>query len=321
MVLKAELHCHIEGAAHPSLVKRLAQKYDTDVSAAIDGEIYKWHDFTSFIKAYDMASSVFRDPLDYHLLAYDHFSRLAEQNCIYGEVFISSDHAAQQGIAYNDLVDGIAQGINDAKKDHGIEGRMIATGVRHLGVEAVIEAATIAADNPHPMVTGFGMAGDERVFNTRDFTEAFEIAREAGLELTCHAGELTGAQTVSDTVEFFGVSRIGHGVRAIESPELVRDLAREGIVLEVCPCSNIALEVFDNFKNHPLSNLIDARIPVTLNSDDPPFFETTIANEYDVAVNKLGCNEDDLLLITQTAIEAAFVDEHTRSKLIKKLKL
>ncbi len=318
-LLKAEIHCHIEGAADPNLVLRLAQKYQLDMSDIIEDGAYVWSDFTSFLKAYDKASSVFRTPDDYRLLTYDYFSKLADQNCIYGEIFGSSDHAAQMGIGYNDLVQAMAAGIEDAKSETGIEGRIIMTCVRHLGPEAAIAVAELIAENPHPMVTGFGMGGDERMFDVQEFAPAYAIAADAGLGLTAHGGEFAGPDSVRDCLDHLNVTRVGHGVRSIEDPALMNRLRDENIVLEVCPGSNISLGVYENFAAHPLRKLFEAGVAVTLNSDDPPFFHTSLDREYQLATDEFGFEDDTINQFTRTALEAAFVDEPTRSKLLKKL--
>ncbi|MEE9314318.1 MAG: adenosine deaminase [Rhizobiaceae bacterium] len=318
-MLKAEIHCHIEGAADPGLVVRLARKYKLDLNDIIQDGKYIWSDFTTFLNAYDGASSVFREPDDYRLLAYDYFSRLADQNAIYGEVFASADHGAMMGISYVDMVEAIAAGINDAKKEYGVEGRIIMSCVRHLGPESAENVAEQAASNPHPMVTGFGMGGDERSFTVEDFASAFAIAGDAELGLTAHAGEFAGAESVRDALDHLRVTRIGHGVRSIEDRALVERLVEEEIVLEACPGSNISLEVYPNFKAHPLRDLHDAGVRVTLNSDDPPYFFTTLANEYEIAAQHFGFDESELRTCTRTALESAFVDETTRQKMLNRL--
>ena len=318
-MIKAEIHCHIEGAADPRLVQRLAHKYSVDMNDTIQDGRYVWHDFSSFLATYDKAASVFRQPEDYRLLAYDYFSRLAGQGAIYGEVFGSSDHAALMGMEYDDLVTAIADGIDDASREYGIEGRIIMTCLRHLGPEAAENVATLIANHPHPMVTGFGMGGDERSFATEDFAPAFAIAGDAGLGLTSHAGEFGGPDSVRETLDHLNVTRIGHGVRSIEDPELVERLVHDGIVLEICPVSNIALEVFNGFENHPLRKLYDAGVRITLNSDDPPFFGSTLEHEYRVACEHFGFDDHMLHQCTHTALDCAFVDQKTRARLMKRL--
>ncbi|TCD16085.1 adenosine deaminase [Oricola cellulosilytica] len=321
MVLKAEIHCHIEGAASPALVEGQARKYGEDVSAIIRDGSYVWSDFTSFLRAFDVASMLFRDADDYALLAETYLRELAAQDAIYSEFFISTDHAETAGLDPADYIYGLAEGMERARNALGIESRMIATGLRHKGPEAVEEAARYIVDNPHPLVTGFGMAGDERMHHPSDFVRAFDIARDAGLGITVHAGELVGAESVRDALDHLRPTRIGHGVRAIEDPDLVKRLADEEIILEVCPGSNIALGVFPSFAAHPFPRLRDAGVTVTLSADDPPFFYTSLAREYEIAGEHFRMGEDALLNVTRASIEAAYVDEATREALLARLRV
>ncbi|MFZ2100604.1 MAG: adenosine deaminase [Oricola sp.] len=319
MVVKAEIHCHIEGAASPALVEAQAAKYGADVSAIIRNGAYVWSDFTTFLHAYDLASRLFRCEDDYALLAETYLTELSSQGAIYSEFFISTDHAVSAGLTPEAYISGLAEGMRRARASTGIESRMIATGLRHEGPEGVERAARYIAANPHPLVTGFGMAGDERMHHPKDFAKAFDIARDAGLEITVHAGELVGAESVRDALDHLRPVRIGHGVRAIEDPALVGRLAAEGVVLEVCPGSNIAIGVFPSFETHPFPKLRDAGVKVTLSSDDPPFFHTSLAREYEIAERYFGMDDATLLQITRTSIEAAFVDEETRAALLARL--
>lgn len=318
-MLKAELHLHLEGAARPDLVQRLARRHGVDVTGIIRDGAYIWSDFTSFLNAYDLAASVFRTAEDYTLLAYETFSGLAAEQCLYAEIFLSPSHAHAMGLAYGDMVEAVALGLDHARQETGIEGRFIPVCVRHLGPDAAVAVAETVAETPHPLVTGFGMAGDERAYDVEEFTDAFEIAADAGLGLTAHAGEFAGAESVRAVIDHLGVTRVGHGVRAVEDEDLVRQLAQDGVVLECCPGSNVALGVTPDWSSHPLPRLLDAGVSVTLNSDDPPFFFTTLSNEYAMAARHLSMSSDDLLECTHTALEAAFVDEPTRRRLLKRL--
>ncbi|TIL74157.1 MAG: adenosine deaminase, partial [Mesorhizobium sp.] len=276
MPLKAELHCHIEGAAAPELVIRQAQKYGKDASPYIQDGSFVWHDFTSFLAAYDFSSDLFRTEEDYARLADHYLTSLARDGAIYSEIFTSPDHAGKAGLSPKAYTDALGEGMARAKAKTGIEGRMIVTGVRNAGVESIEQAARFAARCGHPLVTGFGVAGDERIGDLEDYVRAFEIAREAGLGITVHAGELMGWLSVKAALDHIRPARIGHGVRAIENPDLVRRIADEGVVLECCPSSNIALKVFDSFADHPFPALLAAGCKVTLNSDDPPYFRTSL---------------------------------------------
>ena len=163
------------------------------------------------------------------------------------------------------------------------------------------------------------MAGDELLHAPADFAPAFRIADNAGLACTVHAGEVAGAKSVRDAIAALPVSRIGHGVRSIEDPALVAELARRGTVLEVCPGSNIALGLYPDAVSHPLRRLLDAGCRVTLNSDDPAFFATSIGSEYALASSQMGLSSSELLAITRTAIDAAFVDTETRRALLARI--
>ncbi|PZO82522.1 MAG: adenosine deaminase [Mesorhizobium amorphae] len=316
---KAEIHCHIEGAAPPDLVLRQAAKYGADVSEITDGTRFLWHDFTSFLGAYDVAADLFRDEDDYATLADTYLSSLAQQGAIYAEFFTSPDHARRAGLSPETYTAALGEGMERARARTGIESRMIVTGVRHFGVEAVEAAARFAARSGHRLLSGFGMAGDEREGDIEDFVRAFEIAREAGLGITVHAGEFGGPESVSAALDHLRPSRIGHGVRAFEDADLVRRIASEGVVLECCPKSNVALGLYPDLAQHPFPHLLAAGCKVTLSSDDPPYFATSLGEEYAAAIDVWGLDAKALTAITRTALEAAFVDRKTRAALIDRL--
>ena len=316
---KAELHCHIEGATPPELALAQAEKYGVDTSAIIRDKAYVWEDFTSFVTCYDAIASLFKTEEDYALLAEAYLTELAEAGTIYSEIIVSPDHGNTIGLGAHAYLEGLAAGMEAARQKTGIESRMLITGIRHLGPESVIKTAEFAARREHKFVTGFNLAGEERMHKVADFARAFDIVRDAGLGLTIHAGELSGAFSVRDALDHVRPSRISHGVRAIEDADLVRRLADEGVVLEVCPGSNISLQVFPDFASHPLRALHEAGVRVTLNSDDPPFFHTSLAQEYDIASAVMGFSDDEINGMTRTAIEAAFVDEATRQRLLTRI--
>lgn len=316
---KAELHCHIEGATPPALAAAQAKRYGIDTSGFIKEGQYSWQDFTSFVQSYDATANLFRTEEDYALLAETYLTEIAEAGAIYSELIASPDQGDAVGIGADAYMRGLAEGAERAKAKTGIETRLLVVGIRHFGPERVVKAAEYAARRPHPLITGFNLAGEERMHRVADFTRAFDIARDAGLGITIHAGELSGAFSVRDALDHVRPSRISHGVRAIEDADLVKRLADEGTVLEVCPGSNVALSVFKDFESHPLRALHAAGVRVTLNSDDPPFFHTSLAREYEVASTVMGFSDADILGMTCTAIEAAFVDEPTRQKLLAKL--
>lgn len=313
---KVELHCHLEGAAPPALVVEQARKYNIATDAFLQEGAYVWKDFAEFIACYDKVASVFRTEEDYALLTETYLRELAAVNTIYSELFVSPDHGDRIGLGADAYFAGITEGIGRAKAATGIECRLVVVGERHFGPDSVRAAAEYAVRCNNPLVTGFNMAGEERMGRVADYAAAFDIAREGGLGLTIHAGEVCGAFSVADALDLVRPSRIGHGVRAIEDPALVARLAELGTVLEVCPGSNIALKVFPDFRSHPLRALREAGVRVTISSDDPPFFHTSLAREYEIAATEFGFTHPEIDGMTRTALEAAFVDEATRNRLL-----
>ena len=313
---KAELHCHIEGAAPPALALAQARKYNVDVSGIIEDGAYVWADFSHFLKCYDAVAELFRSEEDYALLAEAYLTELADAGTIYSEIIVSPDHGNTIGIGSDAYMRGLAAGIEAAKAKTGIEGRMIITIIRHMGPEAAERTARYAARREHALITGFNLAGEERMHRVADFARAFDIARDAGLGITIHAGEMAGAFSVRDALDHVRPSRISHGVRAIEDADLVRRIAGEGVVLETCPGSNVSLQVYPDFASHPLKTLHAAGCRVTLNSDDPPFFHTSLRQEYEIASQVMGFSDAEIDGMTRTAIEAAFIDEATRTRLL-----
>jgi adenosine deaminase len=318
---KAELHVHLEGTADPSLIRRLAERNGMrlpDGMLAGDHE-FDWSDFLHFLQTYDLAASVIRTPEDYRDITFEYLSACAAEGAIYVELIASPDHATAVGLSDEDHFAGIAQGIDDARAAHGIEARIVATCLRNRGVEGAEEVARRVVAHRHPYVVGFNMAGDEAGFPPEPFARAFAIAADGGLGCTVHAGEHAGPASVRGGMELPGITRISHGVRAVEDPALVEEIAERGIVLEVCPGSNVALGVYPSFEEHPLRTLFDAGVRVTLGSDDPPYFATSIGREYDVAKQRMGFGDGELLAMTRNALDAAFADDELRASLVGRL--
>jgi adenosine deaminase len=309
-VPKAELHVHLEGTATPDLVRRLAARNGLELADDLfrsDGT-FAWDGFLDFLNTYDKAAAAIRTGDDYRDVTYEYLAACAAEGAVYVELIASLDHGKHVGLADDEHLDGIARGIDDARRDHGITGRIISSIVRNFGVADCEDVAQRTVALAHPYVVGFNMAGDEAGFPASDYARAFAIAHEAGLGCSVHAGEHAGPESIRAALELPGVVRISHGVRAVEDPSLVQDLAERGIVLEVCPTSNVVLGVFGSYEEHPLGHLRAAGVPVTLGSDDPPYFGTTIGREYELAHERLGCSLDDLRAITETALNAAFSD-------------
>jgi adenosine deaminase len=317
MLPKAELHVHLEGTATPDLVRRIAERNGLEVPEGVFAapDRFAWRDFLDFLNTYNMVCSIIRTGEDYRDITYEYLASCARDGAIYVEVTASIDHSRIAGIGDAEHWEGIAAGIDDARRDHGIEARILSVAVRNYGVERAIEIAELTAARPHPYVVGFSLAGDEAGYPPEPFVEAYRIVEKAGLGCTVHAGEWAGAASVRGALEL-PVTRISHGVRAIEDPALVEELARRRITLEVCPTSNVVLGVFPTYEDHPFRALREAGIPLTLGSDDPPYFGASVGGEYTVAREHFGLDDAELVAITRNAVEASFAEPELRSKLL-----
>lgn len=318
---KVELHHHIEGAAPPAFIRDLAKRKSVDISGVFDESGgYAFTDFWHFLKVYEAATSVLQTAQDYHDLTRAVLDESAEHGVIYCESFISPDFCGGRDVgAWRDYLAAIQTAAQSAQNDSGIRMRCIVTPVRHFGPEKARESALCAAETVGDFVTGFGMGGDEKSGKPADFAYAFDMAREAGLRLTAHAGEWGGPDSIRAVLDDLRVERIGHGVRAIEDPALVDDLAERGTVLEVCPGSNVALGLYPDWRAHPIAELMNRGVKVTVSTDDPPFFHTTMTREYQKLETDLGWGGSEFAAINAIAVDAAFCDGDTKDALRKTL--
>jgi adenosine deaminase len=320
---KAELHVHLEGTAPPALIRRIAERNGIPVPAGVfaDEETFAWSDFLHFLRTYDLAASVIRTEEDYREVTYEYLRGCAAEGAVYVEVIASPDHAAAAGLADAAHYGAIAAGIDDARAAHGIEARIVVAAIRNLGAARATEIARgLADDHPgrHPYVVGFNLVGDEAGYPAGLFAEAYAIAAGAGLGCSVHAGEHDGPESVRAALAL-PVTRISHGVRAIEDPAVVAEIAERGIVLEVCPTSNVALGVDPTYEDPPLGALREAGVRVTLGSDDPPYFGCSIGSEYAVARERLGFEEGVLVDVTRTAVEASFAERALKHALLNRI--
>jgi adenosine deaminase len=317
---KAELHVHLEGTAPPALVRRLARRNGLPVPEGVfaDEDTFAWSDFLHFLRTYDLAATVIRTPQDYRDVTFEYLSSCAAEGALYVELIASPDHAAAVGLSDADHYAGIAQGIDDAREAHGIEARIVIAAVRNLGVEAAEAIARRHAADRHPYVVGFNLVGDEAAWPADLFARAYEIAAASGLGCTIHAGEHDGPRSIRAALEL-PITRMSHGVRAIEDPAVVAELADRAIVLEVCPSSNVALGPHPSYDDHPLGALRAAGVRVTLSSDDPPYFGCSIGSEYAVAREHHGFEERQLIDVTRLAVEAGFAEDAVKEGVLAKL--
>jgi len=325
---KVDLHVHLEGTITPEMALKLSARnklMPAPMLLEAQGGRFDWKAdgagaagaLKGFLKAYDAATETMKTAEDYADITYDYLTRAAAEGCIYVEFFISADHGAMVGLSYPEMLGAIEKGYQRAKGESGIEMRLISTCVRHFGPDAALKVAQLTRDYPHPLVTGFGMAGDENAYQVADFRLAFETSGFP--HRTAHAGEASGPETVRAAMEILHVRRFGHMVRAIEDAALMQKLVAVRAVPEVCVSSNLALKVYPDYASHPLRRFFDAGLKVVLGSDDPTFFGTSIGREYDIAHRHFNFTAAELVQLSRNAIEEAFIDTPARAGLIARL--
>lgn len=318
---KVELHTHLEGCAPPSFIAGLAREKKIDISGifAADGG-YAFRDFDHFLKVYEAACTTLQSPDDFRRLTMAVLEETAQHGVVYMETFVSPDFCGGGDLdAWRDYLAAMQDAAAQAERELGITLRGIVTGIRHFGPDQCKVAARCAAETKGDFITGYGMAGGEMAGRPGDYAYSFDMAREAGLRLTCHAGEWGGATMVAETLRDLRVERIGHGIGAIDDPQLLDMIAEQGTVLEVCPGSNVVLRAVEGWGQHPIQKLREAGVAVTVSTDDPPFFHTTMTAEYDMLSRTFGWDADDFKTLNETALAAAFCDDDTRARVAKRL--
>ncbi len=318
---KVELHLHLEGGAPPAFIRGLAAEKHIDISGIFDERGgYAYRDFDHFLKVYEAACTTLTGPEEFRRLTLAVLEQSAENGVVYSETFLSPDFCGGGDVAaWRDYLAAIEDAAAEAERTMGITLRGIITCIRHFGPEQAKTAALCAAETKGDFIVGFGMAGAELMGRPGDFRYSFDMAREAGLRITCHAGEWGGPDMVADTIRDLNPERIGHGINAAKDLALVDLIAEREIVLEVCPGSNVFLNAVPSWKAHPIKLLRDRGVKVTVSTDDPPFFNTTMTAEYDMLSRTFGWEEEELGMLTQTALDAAFCDAETKARIAKLL--
>lgn len=312
---KAELHVHHVGSALPETVARLAQRHpDSGVPQDIEAlrDFYTFSDFDHFIDVYLAVVSLLRTPEDIHLLTYEVAEGLAAQRVRYAELTMTPFTSVRMGIPIEAYTEAIEDARRAAERDHGIVLRWIYDIPGEAGLASADATLSYAVEHGPESLLGFGLGGPE--VPRPQFREHFERARAAGLRSVPHAGESTDAQSVWDALDALGAERIGHGIRSIDDPRLVERLVAERIPLEVCPTSNIATRCVERLEDHPLRALRDAGVVVTVNSDDPPMFGTTLCDEYAIAADLLDLDESGLADLAATALDVSFAPDEVKRR-------
>ncbi|WP_168770553.1 adenosine deaminase [Flavimaricola marinus] len=318
---KVELHLHLEGGAPPAFIRGLAKEKNIDISGIFDEQGgYLYRDFEHFLQVYEAACTTLTGPEEFRRLTLAVLEESAAHGVVYSETFVSPDFCGGGDVgAWREYLAAMVEAADEAERTMGITLKGIVTCIRHMGPEQAKTAAKCAAETKGDFIVGYGMAGAEMVGRPGDFAYSFDMAREAGLRITCHAGEWGGPDMVADTIRDLAPERIGHGINAIKDLALVDQIAEQGIVLEVCPGSNVFLNAVPSWEAHPIAKLRDRGVKVTVSTDDPPFFHTTMTDEFDMLARTFGWEEEVLSELNQTALDAAFCDDKTKEAVAKRL--
>lgn len=318
---KIELHLHLEGGAPPNLIQQISKEKNIDIKGIFSEEgNYQFHDFTHFLRVYEAATSVLTTPKDFYRLTKAVLEQSAKNGVIYTEIFVSPDFCGGSDLyAWLNYLAAIEEAAMEAEKEWGITMTGIITCIRHFGPDKARNAALCAAETAGEFIRGFGMAGAETVGTQGDYAYSFDLAREAGLKLTTHAGEWGGPESVRQAIKDLNVERIGHGFQVIENTELIREIIERDITLEICPGSNVALSIFPDIKSHPIFTLRNMGVKVTVSTDDPPFFNTTMCQEFELLADAFSWKNEDFKELNKNAINAAFCNNETKVRLLKEL--
>ncbi|MEU3747395.1 MULTISPECIES: adenosine deaminase [Streptomyces] len=317
---KAELHVHHVGSASPRIVAELAarhpdSKVPTDPEALAD--YFTFTDFAHFIDVYLSVVDLVRTPEDVRLLTFEVARDMARQNIRYAELTITPYSSTRRGIDERAFMAAIEDARKAAEAEFGTILRWCFDIPGEAGLVSAEETARLATTDgirPEGLVS-FGLGGPEIGVPRPQFKPYFDLARAAGLHSVPHAGETTGPETVWDAINDLGAERIGHGTSSVQDPALLAHLAEHRIALEVCPTSNIATRAVATLDEHPIRQMVDAGVLVTVNSDDPPMFGTDLNNEYAVAARLLGLDERGVAALAKNAVEASFLDAAGKARI------
>lgn len=318
---KVELHLHLEGTLEPGLLLELAARNGVEVPFGTEDEAraaYHFDDLQSFLDVYYAGTSVLREEQDFYQLTRSYLDRMHAENVRHVEVFFDPQSHTERGVAFDTVIDGIWKALQDAGSEYGLTSRLIMCFLRDRPES---EAAATLEDGLRykDRIVGVGLDSGELGNPPSKFEAVFGQARERGMRAVAHAGEEGPPEYVWEALDLLGAERIDHGVRAIEDPDLVERLSTKRIPLTVCPLSNVALGVFDSIEDHNLRQLMAAGLTATVNSDDPAYFGGYITQNFIAATDALGLDKSDLLRLVRNSVEAAFIGDKQKTRLLAEL--
>ncbi len=313
---KVELHVHLEGSVQPQTLLKLAKRHSVTLPADDLAGLRKWYtfrDFSHFLDIYMTVSGCLRTAQDIELIAREFLMGQAEQNIVYSEVtFTPHNQYSNNQLGFREQLDAVNRARTWAEKELGVRMGIIMDIPRHIRPEEGEMIADWAIEGYGNGVIAFGLGGPETGNPPEKFQKAFDKVKRAGIPCILHAGEVEGPSSIWKALQVADSQRIGHGVRAIEDPELVAYLREKQIPLEVCPTSNICLKVYPSLAEHSLPRLMEEELYVTINSDDPPMFNTTLTNEYIVGRKSFNWGQDTIEQLVLNAVNVTLLPKDER---------
>lgn len=318
---KAELHIHIEGSLEPELMFDIARRNTIALRYRSVEQLrsaYEFTDLHSFLDIYYDGASVLRHDRDFYDMTMAYLRRAAADNVRHAEIFFDPQTHTAREIDFETVLNGITRALRDGEHDFGITSKLIMCFLRHLSAESAM--ATLEEALPFKdRLVAVGLDSGEAGNPPSKFAEVFARARNEGLLAVAHAGEEGPPSYIREALDLLGAKRIDHGVRCVEEPALVDELAKKQIPLTVCPLSNVKLRVFDDLKDHPLKKLLGRGVKVTINSDDPAYFGGYIVDNYLAAQRALDLSEDDIRRLARNSFEASFLTAAEKKHYIAEL--
>jgi adenosine deaminase len=314
---KAELHIHIEGSLEPELIFALAERNGLALPYASVEDLraaYAFTDLQSFLDIYYAGASVLLHEADFHDMAWAYFLRAKADNVVHSEIFFDPQTHTARGVPMATVIQGLASACERARGELGMSAELILCFLRHLSEEdalATLEAALTFREH----FIGVGLDSSEVGHPPSKFSRVFARCRELGLHVVAHAGEEGPPEYIWEALNDLKTQRIDHGVRSLEDPKLVAELARRRMPLTVCPLSNLKLCVVDDLKNHPMKRLLDAGLCATVNSDDPAYFGGYMNANFVQTVQALQLSREDVIALARNSIEASFVSAARRTEM------
>jgi adenosine deaminase/aminodeoxyfutalosine deaminase len=320
---KVELHVHHVGSASPQTVARLAARHEGSTPVPADPDLladyFQFSDFAHFVEVYLSVVDLIRDPDDVVTLTYDIAAALSAQQVRYAELTITPYSSLKRGIPAEAFCEAIEEARRRAARDLGIRLRWCFDIPGEAGLEAAQATLDLALRQRPDGLVSFGLGGPERGVPRAQFAEHFAAARAAGLFCVPHAGESTGAESVWDAVHHLQPQRVGHGISAARDETLMAYLREHDIALEVCPTSNVCTRAVPSLADHPLPRLVAAGVPVTINSDDPPMFSTTLNQEYAVGAQLLGLDRGGVAELARQGVRYSFLEPGDKATLLAEI--